>query len=147
MVTESGQTQEPLPQDGQTEHGDEQPGGQTQPRIELLRQDRARGEENQQPQGNHPGGVGDGDGQPEEERVTGRAPVADQIGADDGLAMSGGEGVHRAPCRRGEKGQEQAAGGKRPAVDDRLQTLAEPAGPDAIGVRSPLAAGAPGESW
>ncbi len=125
VVAKGGQTQEPLPQDGQTQHGDEETRGQTQPRIELLRQDRARREEDDQPQRDHPRGVRDGDGQPEEERVAGRAPAADQIGADHGLAVSGGERVHRAPSRRGEEGQEQAAGRKGPAADDLLQALAD----------------------
>ena len=78
-----------------------------------------------QPQRDHSGGVRNGNGQPQEERVTGRAPAADKIGADHSLAVSGGEGVHRAPCRCGEEGQEQAAGGKGPAVDDLLQALAD----------------------
>src|ERR687894_32374 len=57
-----------------------------------------------QPQHDHPGSVRDGNGQPEEERVTGRSPAANQIGTDHGLAVPRGERMHRAPRRRGEEG-------------------------------------------
>src|SRR3712207_9490818 len=57
--------------------------------------DRVGGEQRGQPEGEDPGGVHQGDGQAEEEGVARRAPGADEVGADDGLAVTGGEGVHR----------------------------------------------------
>ena len=89
MMAKGGQSQESLSQNGQTQHGDEQPRCQTQPGIELFRKDGPRREEDEQPQRDHPRGVRDGDRQPEEEGVTGRTPAANEIGADHGLAVAG----------------------------------------------------------
>ena len=59
----------------------------------MLGDDVAGGEERHQAEGEHAGRMGEGDGEAQENGLAGGAPRADQIGADDGLAVARREGV------------------------------------------------------
>ena len=91
------------------DHHHEQARGQVQPRVQLLWQHERRQRERDDAEQQHTGRMRDRDGRAQRGRVLRGPARADEVRGDHGLAVAGGERVHRAPPERGEQQQDQHA--------------------------------------
>ena len=87
----------------------EQPGGEREPRVQVLRQDPRRQPERHEPEREDARRVRDRHRQPQHHRVGGRAARAHEVGRDHALPVTGRERVQRAPPGRGQQEQHEHA--------------------------------------
>jgi len=76
-------------QDGEADGHDGQAGRQVQPRVEPVGDDPLRERERDEPEREDADRVRHGHDQPEQGGVARRAALADEVGADDRLAVAG----------------------------------------------------------
>lgn len=93
----------------------QQPRAHLQRRYQDVRQDVLAGQERQQADGDDRSGVGEGDDPSQGGGVPDGAAAADEVGGDQGLAVTGGEGVQPAEQRRQAPFRSSGLGGALPS--------------------------------
>jgi hypothetical protein len=116
---------EPAPKHGQPDADDEEPGDEREPRVDLLGDEEARQEERHEAEREHAGGVRDGNGRAEEERVPGAPAGAHEVAGDECLAVARCEGVRGTPERRDEQRDEDDTEGELAPLDQLLEAAAD----------------------
>ncbi len=99
-----------LAEQAKSDGGHHDSGQDPEPGVEHGGLDELRGGEHDQPEGEHPGRMGDGGGNAEEEGVARGSARAHQVCAHDGFAVAGRKGVQRAQAGGDEQRNRQHAG-------------------------------------
>ena len=93
----------------QADRDDQEPGGEVEPRIEVLGQDVLGEEQGHEAEGEHADRVRHGHDRTQGDRVLGGAARADQIGGHHRLAVTGGDARAAHPRRRRRAGARRTA--------------------------------------